>query len=122
MPPTPASARSCRRRRPTTRRSVIATTTVPSAGAKLTVLDPSTNAPGHLVNGDYVLPQPLQVKAGDGGFAPISATPLTLLTFTQATTDQPNTIVFKQSVGANDPLRAGRYVKTLTFTLATTQP
>jgi hypothetical protein len=29
---------------------------------------------------------------------------------------------FKQSIGANDPLRTGSYSKTLTFTLSTTQP
>jgi hypothetical protein len=29
---------------------------------------------------------------------------------------------FKQSIGANDPLRTGTYSKTLTFTLSTTNP
>ena len=31
-------------------------------------------------------------------------------------------IDFKQSIGANDPLRTGTYSKTLTFTLSTTNP
>ena len=29
---------------------------------------------------------------------------------------------FKQSIGANEPLRTGSYAKTLTFTLSTTTP
>ena len=29
---------------------------------------------------------------------------------------------FKQPIGATDPLRTGTYTKTLTFTLATTEP
>jgi hypothetical protein len=31
-------------------------------------------------------------------------------------------IDFKQSIEANEPLRTGRYGKTLTFTLSTTTP
>ncbi len=31
-------------------------------------------------------------------------------------------IEFKQSIGANEPLRTGVYAKTLTFTLSTTNP
>jgi hypothetical protein len=32
------------------------------------------------------------------------------------------TLGFKQSIGANEPLRTGTYAKTLTFTLSTTNP
>ena len=32
------------------------------------------------------------------------------------------TLGFRQSIGASDPLRAGAYSKTLTYTLSTTQP
>ena len=32
------------------------------------------------------------------------------------------TITFKQTIGANEPLRTGAYAKTLTFTLSTTNP
>ena len=32
------------------------------------------------------------------------------------------TIAFKQTIGANEPLRTGSYTKTLTFTLSTTNP
>ena len=101
--------------------SVVATTTVPSAGA-LTVHDPSTTAPGHLVNGEYVLPQALQAKAGDGAFAPISGTPLTLLDVLAAH-HRPTEHDRVQAVDRRaDPLRAGRYEKTLTFTLSLTNP
>jgi len=31
-------------------------------------------------------------------------------------------VSFKQPIGATDPLRTGTYSKTLTFTLATTEP
>jgi glucose/arabinose dehydrogenase len=100
-----------------------------SGDATLSVSDPATGTTGHLVNGDYTLPSPLQVKAsstkGQGGaFAPIggSANPTTLLTYTSATNDPTVSLDFRQHVGATDTLRAGSYSKTLTFTLATTQP
>ncbi len=32
------------------------------------------------------------------------------------------TLGFRQAIGASDPLRAGAYSKTLTYTLSTTQP
>ena len=32
------------------------------------------------------------------------------------------TIVFRQTIGANEALRTGTYSKTLTFTLSTTTP
>ena len=36
--------------------------------------------------------------------------------------NDPVTITFQQSIGANDALRTGTYSKTLTFTLSTTTP
>ena len=51
--------------------SVSATVTTTAATAALSVHDPSTNSPGHLVNGSYVMPQPLQVNVATGAFAPI---------------------------------------------------
>ncbi|WP_121252145.1 hypothetical protein [Solirubrobacter pauli] len=85
-------------------------TVISTAGdATLTVADPSTTANGHLVNGAFSLPQPLQglgvVKTYTG---PVS-------------NDKPN-ITFTQAIGANDALRTGTYSKTLTFTLSTTNP
>jgi M6 family metalloprotease-like protein len=86
----------------------IASTTanvVSTAGdARLDVSDP-----GHLANGSFLLPQPLQV------------------TFSQSTwagpaTNAPVTIGFSQHVDATDPLRTGNYTKGLTFSLSTTTP
>ena len=101
-----------------------------SGNALLTVADPSSTGTGHLVNADYTLPSALQVKAssatGTGGtaFSDVggSANPTTLLTYSRALNDAAITLDFKQHVGATDALRAGKYSKTLTFTLSTTAP
>ena len=54
-------------------------TVVSTAGdATLSVVDPSTNAPGRLVNGAFALAQPLQARAKGGAFAALSGAPLTL--------------------------------------------
>ena len=59
-----------------------------------------------------------------GAFADIgtAASPTTLLTYSRAANDPAITVDFKQHVGVTDALRAGRYSKTLTFTLSTTNP
>jgi hypothetical protein len=110
--------------------STTATALATSGDALLTVADPATGTTGHLVNGDYTLPSALQVKAtsaiGTGGtaFADIggTASPTSLLTYTRALNDGAITLDFKQHVGQTDALRAGKYTKTLTFTLSTTMP
>ena len=80
--------------------SVIST----AADAQLTVPDP-----GHLMNGAFALPQPLVVSGVPKSYvAPVS--------------NDPVTIGFSQAIGASDALRTGTYAKTLTFTLATTNP
>jgi hypothetical protein len=72
--------------------------------AKLSVSDP-----GHLTNGAFSLPEPLQVAiAPDAWNGPVS--------------NGTATITFHQRIGLNDPLRTGTYGKTLTFTLSTTTP
>ena len=72
--------------------------------ATLTVSDP-----GHLMNGTFALPEPLQVSFSKSSWAaPVS--------------NDPVTIAFKQAVKASDALRTGAYSKTLTFTLSTTTP
>ena len=88
--------------------------------ATLSVADPSRIATGHLVNQDYALPQPLQLRVGTGAFAPLDPTsqPLKLATFTQPLSSQPAAIDVKQSIAPTDALRTGRYAKTLTFTLS----
>jgi hypothetical protein len=86
----------------------LATTTanvVSTAGdAALSVSDP-----GHLTNGAFSLPQPLQVQLSKSAWsAPVS--------------NDAVTVGFKQPIGANDALRTGGYSRTLTFTLSTTSP
>ena len=94
-------------------REYTATTTatvISTAGdAALTVSDRSSNATGHLVNGAFSLPQPLQ------GLGVVK-------TWSAPVSNDTVTVPFKQAIGANDALRTGAYSKTLTFTLSTTTP
>jgi S-formylglutathione hydrolase FrmB len=81
-----------------------ATVTSTAGNAALTVSDP-----GHLANGAFTLPQPLQVDLGRAAWSgPATADPVT--------------ITFRQPIAATDPLRTGTYSRTLTFTLSTTAP
>ena len=77
--------------------------------ATLTVADPSTNAPGHLVNGAFSLPQPLQ------GLGVVK-------TWAAPTSNEVVPITFRQAIGANDALRTGSVQQDVTFTLSTTNP
>jgi hypothetical protein len=72
--------------------------------ASLTVSDP-----GHLTNGAFSLPSPLEVS-------------LSRSAWTAPTSNESVTIGFKQHIGATDALRTGSYSRTLTFTLSTTTP
>jgi hypothetical protein len=75
-----------------------------AGGAALTVGDP-----GVLTNGSFALSEPLRVEFSKAAWtAPVS--------------NDPVTITFRQHIGATDALRTGSYTKTLTFTLATTNP
>ena len=103
-------------------------TVVSTAGdGALSVSDPDTAHPGHLVNGSFALPSavkatatsPLGAAAAGG---PVSGSPLTLLTYTGPVSQDQAAVTFSQDVGSGDPLRTGTYAKTLTFTLSTTQP
>ena len=60
-----------------------ATVTSTAGDALLTAGDVSPVNTGRMVNGAHALSSPLQVKAGDGAFAPLGslASPTTLLTF-----------------------------------------
>jgi hypothetical protein len=90
-------------------------TVISTAGdAALTVSDPSSTAPGHLVNGAFSLPQPLRVAN--------SSLPATVKTYAAPVSNDVVTVDFAQSIAATDPLRTGTYAKTLTFTLSTTSP
>jgi hypothetical protein len=94
--------------------STTATVISTAADAALTVSDPSTVAPGRLVNGTIPLASPLLA----GG----SPLPAVVRTFGSPVSNDVTTVEFKQSIGANEPLRSGGYAKTLTFTLSTTNP
>ncbi len=109
----------------TTSANVIST----AGTATLSVGDPSSTATGHLVNGIYVLPSPLQASAtspgGTGGPpAPVgsAAAPTTVLSYSAPVSNDPVTITFTQHIGATDPLRTGTYSKSVTVTLSTGQP
>jgi aminopeptidase N len=99
-----------------------ATVTSSAGDATLSVVDPSATAPGHLVNGAFTLAQALQAKAGTSAYAPISGTPLNLMTYTGPVSNDQVTIGFKQDIASSEPLRTGTYNKTLTYTLSTTTP
>ncbi len=104
--------------------STAATVTSTAGDATLSVADPSSNAPGHLVNGTFSLAQPVQAAASKlgtpaGAFAPV---PATLMGWTAPASNDAVTLLFRQTIGANEALRTGTYRKTLTFTLSTTNP
>jgi hypothetical protein len=95
--------------------------------ALLSVSDPDTVHPGHLVNGAFFLPQALQAwatKADTQGTAPnpVGASPLNLLMWNAPVSNDAVTLHFNQAIAKNDALRTGNYSKTLTFTLSTTNP
>ncbi len=97
--------------------------------ALLSVADPSSQNTGHLVNGTFFLPQPLQARARNAANTGTaynnvgsSASPLNLLTYSGPISNDAVSLEFSQLVNANDALRTGTYAKTLTFTLSTTQP
>jgi hypothetical protein len=102
--------------------STTANVTSTAGDATLSVSDPDTAHPGHLVNGAFALAQPLQASAGGGAFATVGGTPAAILTYAGPVTNDQPAIGFKQPIGAGDPLRTGTYAKTLTFTLSTTNP
>ena len=98
--------------------------------ALLSVADPSSHNTGHLVNGTFFLPQPLQARARNAANTGTaynnvgsSASPLNLLTWSGAVSnDAPHARRSASGMNANDALRTGTYSRTLTFTLSTTQP
>jgi len=108
-------------------RDYTATTTanvISTAGdATLAVTDPSTSAPGRLVNGAYALPQALQARIAPGGvFGPLGSAPLALQSYTAPISNDLLNVEFKQPIAATDPLRTGTNSKIVVFTLSTTSP
>jgi beta-glucosidase len=97
--------------------------------ATLSVADPSSTATGHLVNGTFSLPSPLQARARNAANSGTaynnvgsSASPLNLLTYSAPVSNDAVSLQFSQHIGSTDALRTGSYTKTLTFTLSTTTP
>ena len=118
---------------PGSTKTYLASTTanvVSTAGdALLSVADPSSVGTGHLVNGAFVLPQPLQARARNTASTGTaynsvgsSASPLNLLTYAAPMSNDAVSLEFSQLVNSVDPLRTGTYSKALTFTLSTTTP
>jgi hypothetical protein len=107
--------------------STTATITTTATSTALTVADTSTNAPGHLVNGTYSLPQALQMDATDaahstGTFQSLGASTTTLLTYTAPASSDAVTINAQQLIAATDPLHTGTYSKTFVFTVSVLTP
>ncbi|HWM11585.1 MAG TPA: M14 family zinc carboxypeptidase [Solirubrobacteraceae bacterium] len=102
--------------------SLAANVTSTAGEATLSVADPSATAPGHLVNGAFVLAQPLQARVAPAALGNIGSAPLHLRSWSAPVSNDALAVDFSQAVGANDPLRTGTYSKTLTFTLSTTSP
>jgi hypothetical protein len=103
-----------------------ATVTSTAGDALLTVSDPDTAHPGHLANGSFFLPEPLQAKATKSdttgtAFNNVGSS-LNLLTWSAPVSNDPVSIFFEQRIKSTDALRTGTYDKTLTFTLSTTNP
>ena len=82
------------------------TATVTSSAADATL---SVSDPGHLTNGQFSLPSPLEVTFFKSSWSGPVANDQVM-------------VGFKQHVGATDALRTGSYSRTLTFTLSTTTP
>jgi hypothetical protein len=94
--------------------------------ALLSVADPSSQNTGHLVNGSFFLPQPLQARARNATNTGTAynnvGSSLNLLTYDAPISNDAVSLQFSQRINADDALRTGTYAKTLTFTLSTTQP
>jgi S-formylglutathione hydrolase FrmB len=111
----------------TYRTTATATSISTAADATLSVSDPSSTSPGHLVNGTFSLPQPLRVSAASAlgtaaAQATVSGAATPLLTYGSPVSNDAATLTFEQTIGATDALRTGAYSKTLLFTLSTTTP
>ena len=108
--------------------STSATVTVDRGDALLSVADPSPQNTGHLVNGSFFLPQPLQARARNAANTGTAYNNVGSLAVEPAdataapVSNDAVTLGFSQRINANDALRTGTYSKTLTFTLSTTQP
>jgi hypothetical protein len=110
--------------------NLAAQVTSTAGNALLTVTDPSATATGYLVNGTFALASPLQVRSPTAAnpnpaYATLPSTagaPLTLQSYNGPVSNEAVQIALRQSIGANEGLRAGTYGKNLTFTLSSSTP
>jgi sugar phosphate isomerase/epimerase len=110
--------------------NLAAQVTSTAGNALLTVTDPSATATGYLVNGTFALASPLQVRSPTAAnpnpaYATLPSTagaPLTLQSYSGPVSSEAVQIALRQSIGANEGLRAGTYGKNLTFTLSSSTP
>ncbi len=79
--------------------SVAGTVTSTAGDATLAVADSTGDRPGHLVNGSFMLPQPLLVQDASGVFAVL---PATVKSYSGPVSNDPVTVNFKQSIGVTD--------------------
>ena len=106
-----ASARS-RRASPADYTATSTANVISTAGdATLSVADPSATAPGHLVNGTFVMPRRCRPAPAHGAFAAVSGAPATLKTYSAPVSNDTVTLGFRQRVNANDALRTGTYAR-----------
>ena len=95
--------------------------------ALLAVIDQSATNAGFLVNGETPLASRLRMRATNSAtpntaFNNITGTQLNLLSWSAPVSNDAISLQFQQPIAANEPLKAGGYTKTLTFTLSTTSP
>jgi hypothetical protein len=106
--------------------STVANVVSTAGNATLSVSDTGAN-PGHLMNGAFKMPQPLQATASSlGGTSTaggaVGSAARALMTYGAPVSNDAVTVQFRQAIGATDALRTGGYSKSLTFTLSTTAP
>jgi hypothetical protein len=106
--------------------SVAATVTSTAGNATLSAVD-ADGDDGRLATGAFKLASPLRLRATNGAnpntaFAPLTATPMTLLTYPTWISNDAVTITVQQPIGAAEPLMAGTYGKVIRFTLSSTSP
>jgi len=104
--------------------SLVATVSSSAGVAVLSVADPSATSTGRLSNGSFTLTRPIQARAGNAAFAPVtgSQNPVTLRAYTAPVTADQVTIGLRQAILATEALRTGTYSTALTFTLSTATP
>jgi hypothetical protein len=100
-----------------------------AADMSVSVYDPSSSFTGRLVNGSSALSSRLEVHGGGSGATVLAggpvgsaSAPTPVVSYSAPQSNRALPLLFRQSIGATQALRAGTYGKTLVFTLSTTTP